>query len=227
MCAIECKPYFVGVWDTVNSVGWVENPLRLPFTANNPDIAVRRHAVSIDERRAFFRTNLWAEPVDLVTGGPKDIKQVWFPGVHCDVGGGYAESESGLSKIALDWMLQEAKAAELGVLADKEKEILGGGTSRQYVPPNPQADPHESLKGWWNLAEFIPKRHYNWTKKCEERRMNLYRRRTIPKNALVHDSAYERGAEYIRKVPSTATRVSTLPTSPVNRTLVAGQAQEN
>jgi len=227
MCAIECKPYFVGVWDTVNSVGWVENPLRLPFTARNSDISIGRHAVSIDERRAFFRTNLWTEPVELVNGGPKDIKQVWFPGVHCDVGGGYAESESGLSKHALDWMLQEAKAAKLGVLEGKEKEILGVGTSGQYVPPNSQADPHESLKGWWNLAEFIPKRHYNWTKKCEERRMNLYRRRTIPKNALVHDSAYERGPEYIRKVPSTATRVFTLPTSPVKRTLAAGQAQEN
>ena len=30
------------------------------------------------------------------------MKQVWFPGVHCDVGGGYAEAESGLSKLALE-----------------------------------------------------------------------------------------------------------------------------
>ena len=34
-----CNPYFVGVWDTVSSVGWIENPLRLPYTANNPDIS--------------------------------------------------------------------------------------------------------------------------------------------------------------------------------------------
>src|SRR5215470_5271116 len=54
-----CKPYFVGVWDTVSSVGWIENPLRLPYTANNPAIQIGRHAIAIDERRAFFRSNLW------------------------------------------------------------------------------------------------------------------------------------------------------------------------
>src|SRR5258708_1401323 len=37
-----CRPHFVGVWDTVSSVGWVENPLKLPYSANNPDIAVGR-----------------------------------------------------------------------------------------------------------------------------------------------------------------------------------------
>ena len=55
----ECKPWFVGVWDTVESVGWVENPLKLPFVADNPDIEIGRHAIAIDERRAFFRNHLW------------------------------------------------------------------------------------------------------------------------------------------------------------------------
>jgi uncharacterized protein (DUF2235 family) len=69
-----CKPHFVGVWDTVSSVGWIENPVRLPFTGDNPDIQIGRHAVAIDERRAFFRTNLWRPR--LPDGGPKDLKQV-------------------------------------------------------------------------------------------------------------------------------------------------------
>lgn len=100
MGCVQCNPYFVGVWDTVSSVGWVENPLKLPFTANNPDIAIGRHAVAIDEHRAFFRTNLWKRPQDAAgPWAPQDVKQVWFPGVHCDVGGGYAEVESGLSKL--------------------------------------------------------------------------------------------------------------------------------
>ena len=55
-----CKLHFVGVWDTVSSVGWSANPLSLPYTANNPDIEIGRHAVAIDERRAFFRTNCGA-----------------------------------------------------------------------------------------------------------------------------------------------------------------------
>jgi len=113
--------------------------------------------------------------------------------VHSDVGGGYAEAESGLSKIALDWMLQEAKAAGLLVLSEKEKEVLGVSGTGGFVLPNPQADPHESLKGFWNVAEFTLKKHYNWEKGREERRMNLYRRRTIPPGALVHDSASQRG----------------------------------
>jgi uncharacterized protein (DUF2235 family) len=36
----------------------VQNPLRLPYKSNNPDIEIGRHAIAIDERRAFFRTNL-------------------------------------------------------------------------------------------------------------------------------------------------------------------------
>lgn len=109
----ECKPWFVGVFDTVSSVGWIENPVRLPYTADNPDIEYGRHAIAIDERRAFFRTNLWRRRGNPPASGPRDLKQVWFPGVHSDVGGGYPESESGFSKIALKWMVDEAVAAGL------------------------------------------------------------------------------------------------------------------
>lgn len=217
MCSIQCQPHFVGVWDTVNSVGWVENPLKLPYTANNPDIAIGRHAVAIDERRAFFRTNLWNASHGAGDIGPKNVKQVWFPGVHCDVGGGYAEAESGLSKLALDWMLQEAKAAGLFVLPDKEAEVLGVSGKGDFVLPNPQADAHESLKGLWNIAEFIWKKHYNWKTGREERRMNLYRWRTIPPKSLVHDSAFLRGGNYKKRLPDDAIPVSTLPTSPFQR----------
>lgn len=59
MSRTDCRPWFVGVWDTVSSVGWIENPLRLPYVSDNPDIQFARHAVSIDEHRAFFRNNLW------------------------------------------------------------------------------------------------------------------------------------------------------------------------
>jgi uncharacterized protein (DUF2235 family) len=208
MCSVDCKPHFVGVWDTVSSVGWIENPLKLPFTAYNPDIAIGRHAVAIDEKRAFFRTNLWFPPNSPST--QTDLKQVWFPGVHCDVGGGYAEAESGLSKLALDWMLQEAKNAGLFVLAEKEQEVLGAVATAKFVGPNPNACAHESLKGAWNIAEFIPKRHYNWKKKCEERRMNFYRRRTIPAGSLVHESVFQRDGNYAKRVPGDVVLTSTL-----------------
>lgn len=210
MSRVDCKPWFVGVWDTVNSIGWIDNPLKLPYVTNNPDIQIGRHAVAIDERRAFFRNHLWMSPDDpSVPRGPKDIKQVWFPGVHCDVGGGYAESESGLSKISLEWMLLEAIAKGLLVNEARRSEILGNGTSAAYVPPDPNAELHESLTGPWNLAEFIPKKHYDWKLKKEKRRMNLYRRRTIPPGSLVHESAYLRNGDYSKRLPPDAVREKT------------------
>lgn len=196
---VSCQPHFVGVWDTVSSVGWIDNPLHLPYSADNGDIAIGRHAVAIDERRAFFRANLWRPSP---TGGPRDLKQVWFPGVHCDVGGGYPEAESGLSKIPLQWMLREAKQAGLLVDAVKETAQLGGDA--RYVRPDPRAQMHESLRGWWHLAEFVSKKHYDWTTKETERRPNLYRSRTIPPGAMIHASAYERGTEYTSKLPASS-----------------------
>src|SRR6476660_9458461 len=59
--------------DTVSSVGWKTNPLKLPYTTDNPDIDIARHAVSIDERRAFFRNHLWRPKPP--NGGPRQLKQ--------------------------------------------------------------------------------------------------------------------------------------------------------
>ena len=93
---------FMGVWDTVSSVGWAWNPAAYPYTRGNPSIAIIRHAISLDERRAFFRPNRF----DLVPG--QDLAQMWFPGVHSDVGGGYADG--GLWRAPFEWI---AKAAAM------------------------------------------------------------------------------------------------------------------
>jgi uncharacterized protein (DUF2235 family) len=197
-----CKPWFVGVWDPVSSIGWYENPLQLPFTGDNPEIEIGRHAIAIDERRAFFRTNLWIPKGPPPHSGPRDLKQVWFPGVHSDVGGGYPEPESGLSKIALRWMLKEAINAGLLVIPGRMDLVLG--RSAAYAVPDAHAVMHESLTGLWWVAEILWKRHYNWGKQRWERRLNLGRRRTIPPNSLIHESAYERGGDYARRLPSDA-----------------------
>lgn len=200
--------HFVGVWDTVSSVGWIDNPLHLPGEADNPNIEIGRHAVSIDEHRAFFRSHLWVPSADPAkVHGPRDVKQVWFPGVHCDVGGGYAEQQSGISKYALKWMIDEAKAAGLFIDPPKEADVLGLTPGSQYAPAKPDAPKHESLKGPWNLAEFIPKKHWNYQEQCSEHRMNLYRRRTIPPGSLIHESAYLQGADYQKRFPDGAIKV--------------------
>jgi hypothetical protein len=79
-------------------------------------------------------------------GGPADLKQVWFAGVHSDVGGGYAERDCGLSKIALQWMLKEAMVAGLLVDETQMRPILGEAEGG-YVRPNPAADMHKSVRG--------------------------------------------------------------------------------
>jgi uncharacterized protein (DUF2235 family) len=204
----DCKPWFVGVWDTVSSVGWIENPLKLPYIANNPDIQIGRHATAIDERRAFFRNHLWRKPSDPAAAyGPKDVMQVWFPGVHCDVGGGYAENESGLSKVALEWMIAEAVKAGLAVDTAKVAEMLGN-KSNKHVRPDFNAPAHESLTGWWHLAELVPRKRYDWQTGQTQRRMNLWSRRTIPPGSLVHESGFHRD-NYRNKIPSDAVMVKT------------------
>ncbi len=206
-CRAVCKPWFVGVWDTVSSVGWIENQLRLPFTANNPDIAIGRHAIALDERRAFFRTNLWRPSLPPADSGPKDLKQVWFAGVHCDVGGGYPESESSASKIPLQWMLREATAA--GLLVDPRRvDIVLGRAGVGYVPPDPNGPLHESLTKLWWPAELIAKRHYDSAHKTWERRMNLGRRRTMPAGSMVHESVFQRAGDYKARLPPGVIQVS-------------------
>lgn len=190
----ECPTYFVGVWDTVSSVGWFRNPLTIPYSANNPDIAVGRHAVAIDERRAFFRPNLWWPKGPPHSRGPRDLKQVWFPGVHSDVGGGYAEAESGLAKIALAWMLGEAREHGLRVDEARVNELLGA--DGRHTPPDPKAAMHHSLSPKWWLAEFVPKKHYDAKTETDGYRLNLFRRRWIPKGSLIHQSAFARGPGY-------------------------------
>src|SRR3954469_15480876 len=97
--------HFLGVWDTVSSVGWVWDPPAYPYTAKLPNVAIVRHAVSIDERRWFFRQNR-------ITPQPEqDAREVWFAGVHGDIGGGYPEEDGGLWRVTFEWMLREARIA--------------------------------------------------------------------------------------------------------------------
>jgi len=189
--AFRCQPHFLGVWDTVSSVGWVYNAVQFPYTraTNNPDLHIVRHAVSIDERRAFFRQNLFGQPLP-----QQDVKEVWFAGVHSDVGGSYPEPQSQLSKIALKWMLCEAEQAGLVVDQQRKAEILGGKSP--YVSPEPLSkNLHPSLHGWWWIAELWPKVAHRqaadgtWKKFV---RINLGRRRFMDEALVVHRSVEER-----------------------------------
>jgi uncharacterized protein (DUF2235 family) len=190
--SIECKPHFVGVWDTVSSVGWITDPLTVRYSKNNPDIHIGRHAISIDERRCFFRQNLWGEPQP-----GQDYKQVWFAGVHSDIGGGYLEEQSGLAKVTLQWMIAEAKAAGLNVAQEAVDDVLGRTAQRQYAPVNPYAMMHDSMCGAWKILEYVPRRHWKPGLPPPGYEWILYRKRprSVPENSLLHQAVLDRKNE--------------------------------
>lgn len=146
----SCPVHFIGVWDTVGSVGYINQFKTFPFTANNPEVSHVRHAVSIDERRSCFRQNLmWQFPRG------QDVKNVLFAGVHSDVGGGYPPAEAGLAKISFRWMMREAARCGLKIDCRAFRYELCAGEL-----PDANADAHESLKGAWRPVELIPVRRY-------------------------------------------------------------------
>jgi uncharacterized protein (DUF2235 family) len=137
------KVEFIGVWDTVGSLGvpagFISKKLsdwRNGFhdVKLNHLVSFAYHAIAIDEAREAFEPTLWersdsAQPAQVV-------KQVYFPGVHSDIGGGY--SNSGLSDITLQWMQENAKTAGLKFRDDPP-----------YIPSgNPLSMPHDSAKDW-------------------------------------------------------------------------------
>ncbi len=115
---VRARVRFLGVWDTVGSLGvpidglrWVgARRWRWHDVGLGAHIRHACHAVAIDEQRRPFAPSLWAgEQADQV------VEQVWFPGVHGDVGGGRADT--GLSDRALTWMWRRARAAGLDLAA--------------------------------------------------------------------------------------------------------------
>ncbi len=184
--------HFVGLWDTVSAVGWVSAPLRLFNVAQNPTLNHGRHAVSIDERRCFYRDNLYGEPLPKQT-----IQQVWFAGAHSDVGGSYSQITSGLSNITLQWMIDEAKHAGLDFSPERIDMLFGEPwhkypkTSELYRPCAAKMV-HRSLKGLWKVLEVLPHRYYDKDDDVEQMRVPLGAWRTIPPGSLIHSTVRER-----------------------------------
>jgi len=107
----------LGVWDTVGALGIpTVGPIgrltrkRHGFHDVTLGANVRNayHALAINERRGPFEPTLW-EKYDPDNG--QTVEQVWFPGVHTNIGGGYVDS--GLSDRALFWMIRKAEGLGL------------------------------------------------------------------------------------------------------------------
>ncbi|HSI59670.1 MAG TPA: DUF2235 domain-containing protein [Ideonella sp.] len=145
---------FVGVWDTVAAYGtplaemtravdrWIW-PLSMPNYVLSPRVRQARHALALDDERDTFHPLLWdevaeAEAVARREVAPMRLRQVWFAGMHSDVGGGYPDDS--LSYVSLDWMMGEAETAGL-----RFKPRERGDVERGMDPMGPIHDSRSGL----------------------------------------------------------------------------------
>jgi uncharacterized protein (DUF2235 family) len=128
--APDAKIYveFIGVWDTVCALGMPFDelaylwdrfiyPFRFADGRLTPQVACARHALSIDDERRTFQPTMWDEQ----GAAPGQIEQVWFSGVHANVGGGYPKQ--GMSLVTLDWMMAQAEARGLRFIKPDRESI--------------------------------------------------------------------------------------------------------
>lgn len=176
----SARVHFIGIWDTVSAFG-IGRLRTIPQTSKLDAAEIVRHAVSIDERRNMF-------PENLVSAGHKNLQEVWFAGVHRDVGGGGAEGKLGLSMCAFTWILEEAERELLLIDKNRRGKMLD-------TAPDPLGPANASF---WMTAAYAPaglipmrawstpKGRYAWTW------LRFWRTRPLPDGALVHRFVKER-----------------------------------
>lgn len=164
------RVHFIGVWDTVGSLGVPVRGLRFltkkKYQFHDVQLSSQvdhaYHALAIDERRGPFAPAIWTCPKDAPS---QSVEQVWFAGVHSNIGGGYPDR--GLSDQALVWMIEKAEGAGLAF----DPEVVGS------FQPNPRGILENSKTGLY----FLTRAH--------NRYIGALARRT---EESVHPSALER-----------------------------------
>ncbi len=147
MYAHEPRIKCIGVWDTVGALGiplrgmrYVNKLMGLEFhdvkLSSYVDHAYQ--ALAIDEKRAPFVPSIWMQQPHAVN---QKLEQVWFAGVHTNVGGGY--EDSGLSGITFMWMKEKAQGAELAFDEDYVRE---------NIAPKWDGELRDSKTGLYKLA---------------------------------------------------------------------------
>lgn len=143
----QAEVWFVGVWDTVHSVG---SPLSRPKIKAAPTIVGKRfrhvrQALALDEyRRSFTPRPYYLHPTHNYAADGQSIEQLWWRGAHCDVGGGYEEDEAALSDECLLWMLQESVTQGLVLkagLVDGQRNLDQAATSAAVRAPAQEVRP--------------------------------------------------------------------------------------
>ena len=139
------KIHFVGVFDTVGALGipfsvlgFLNEKHMFHDTKIGPNMLYARHAMAIDEKRDDFQPTIWKQRDGV------DIQQVWFAGVHSDVGGGYTPDEGGIvaADYPLKWISEEARRVGL----------VFSSHLASRLKPSPTATLHDSKRGIYKIA---------------------------------------------------------------------------
>jgi len=155
---------FVGVFDTVAAYGlpiseltrgidrWVW-PLSMPNYTLSEKVQAARHALALDDERDTFHPLVWDEvrEAKLVEGGkvaPGRLLQVWFNGMHSDIGGGYPDDS--LAYGPLLWMIAEAEKAGLRFHPDVVKDFTPA--ENRFAPL------HDSRRGLGSYYRLQPRK---------------------------------------------------------------------
>lgn len=159
---------FLGLWDTVaayeipinalkkavNAVLW---PMLFADLKLAPNVTRACHALSLDDARLTFHPLLWDENGEAELVENNEVRagrltQVWFPGVHSNVGGGYPEDR--LSYLSLHWIMSEAAAA--GV------ELLPAAVEKVAAEKSPYARIYDSRAGFAAFYRYAPRHLPVW-----------------------------------------------------------------
>jgi uncharacterized protein (DUF2235 family) len=155
--------HFLGVWDTVVAYGlpvdeltqavdkWVW-PMKFRDDSLLPNVQHARQALSLDDERRTFHPIPWNETAekDLVANkqvAAGRLRQVWFAGMHADVGGGYPDD--GLSYGPLCWMIKEA--------AEKGLRLESSVVTEYYALAAPTGRMYDSRSGFGVLWRYQPR----------------------------------------------------------------------
>jgi uncharacterized protein (DUF2235 family) len=213
------KISFIGVWDTVAAYGMpVEEmtrgihrylwPIELPNNRLAESVDRACQALALDEERTTFHPQLWHEGGSVKAGASagaaaqsaryiKDerISQVWFAGVHSNVGGGYPDDS--LAYIPFVWMITEARRCGLKFKSDyaddpNDPDVMRADpdTFKNAISKRDKDgkiyDPRKGLGGYYRygprklVPEFYPK-----LKKQEDDEVSVGR-------AKIHESVFKR-----------------------------------
>jgi uncharacterized protein (DUF2235 family) len=186
------KIRFIGVWDTVAAYGGpiteitraVDNwffPLSMPDYALHENVRCARHALALDDERDAFQPLLWDEvheaqlqktQEELLEEGrlkPEDklakdrLMQVWFTGMHADVGGGYPDES--LSYVSLLWMMEEAEKADLRTLDVVKDRFVALASSFGPI--------HDSRAGVAAYYRYQPRKIAAWLNPANDATLSL------------------------------------------------------